>query len=135
MVVGCGFGLWSEEAWRTPGSYLGGVLGGSTLLASLGLCWTGHASPMGDRGQPELQELPARKWETQVTLQLQQSRLGSDGGEGVVLAAGSLHPSLPRPPWEPLALDLDASLGHCSLVAMSACHLICLAALSVILGW
>lgn len=75
MVVGCGFGLWSEEAWRTPGSYLGGVLGGSTLLASLGLCWTGHASPMGDRGQPELQELPARKQEAQATLQLRQGRL------------------------------------------------------------
>ena len=30
---------------------------------------------MGDRGQPELQELPARKQETQVILQLQQSRL------------------------------------------------------------
>ena len=61
--------------------------------------------------------------------------VGSDGGEAVVLAAGSLHPSRPRPPWDPLALDLDASLGHCSLVGMSACHLICLAALYVVLGW
>ena len=61
--------------------------------------------------------------------------MGSAGGEAVVLAAGCLRPGLPRPPWDPLALDLDASLGHCSLVAMSACHLICLAALSVILGW
>lgn len=53
-----------------------------------------------------------------------------------MLAAGSLHPSLPRPPWDPLALGLDLpEPGHCSLVGMSACHLICLAALSVVLGW
>ena len=35
----------------------------------------GPCLPMGQGGQPELQELPAGKWETQVALQLGQRRL------------------------------------------------------------
>lgn len=133
-------GVDADSAVRRLGGHWHPTLGGAGPRGQHTPCFLGAVLdwpclPMGQGGQPELQELPAGKQETQVTLQLGQRDCGVLRWGGCCSGSGSLHPSLPRPPWDPLALDLDASLGYCSLVGISVCHLICLAALSVILGW
>lgn len=75
-MAGRGCGLCSEEAWRTLASYLGeGGPRGQHTPCFLGAVLDWPYLPMGQGGQLELQELPAGKWETQVTLQLGQRRL------------------------------------------------------------